>query len=317
MSPPSGTCANCSKPTHLQCAACKDAPEHTPGDASRTFYCSRDCQKAHRPAHKDHCKTMLHRKKLLRTAIILKAAFLGYREIEFDVELSKIEQRGRFLYLSDNQKNLNIPPKRGPFPEHLTTNPEHREAALTWFQCLAACCLSSRLMKKLLAGIPCEIDLLALQIGKRRFTTQVIPGPDSPNVPSLDATTTPHVVFRVNVRLSSGDGMWIVDLTGAQYSFKGVLFSYDQYMREKRCRLEDTDPCPLNETWDLDVVSTMMNSIQQDIMHAERPSRLHFADLVGIVGKEVLDGSPDEFKDKLVWFRTTLKLHMLSRYKHA
>ena len=40
---------------------------------------------------------MAARKKLLRVAAVCKAAVLGYRELEFDVELSKVKLRGNTL----------------------------------------------------------------------------------------------------------------------------------------------------------------------------------------------------------------------------
>lgn len=95
---------------------------------------------------------MAARKKLLRVAAVCRTAVLGYRELEFDVELSKVEIRGNTLYLYVNQKDLSIAPKRGPFPEHLTSSPQHREAALSWFFCFASQALLSVLLPKLLAG---------------------------------------------------------------------------------------------------------------------------------------------------------------------
>ncbi|OJJ68829.1 hypothetical protein ASPBRDRAFT_183030 [Aspergillus brasiliensis CBS 101740] len=312
-SSPSGPCANCGKHTTLQCGACRGAPEYFPGDTTSIFYCGATCQRAHRTVHKPDCMNMARRKKLLRTAIIAKEAFLVYRAAEYDVELSKIEKRGDTLYLYDNQKNLDIPYRRGPFPEHLTADPEHRAAALTWFQCNAAPALTSRLVRKILKGVPCDIVTFGLQVGKPRFTTQVIPGPDSPNIPSLDSATTPHVVLKVDLRLSFGTESWILDLTGAQYGFQDVLVPFLKYTHDKECDVvSGAESFEITETSDLDSLIKKFTGVRRAIVCAERPARLRFAAFVDRIDKKILDGSIDIFENKLGAFRLALKQHMSS-----
>jgi len=68
-----------------------DAPEYQPGDSVGDVYCNRDCQKEHLPKHKVYCRARRQRKKLLRAANILKAALLTYREVVYDLNLTKIE----------------------------------------------------------------------------------------------------------------------------------------------------------------------------------------------------------------------------------
>jgi len=114
-----------------------EAPEYQPGDSIGSVYCSRALQ---------------HRKKLFRTANILKAALLTYREVEYDIDLTKIELQNEVLYLHQNQRFISARAKRGLFPEHLTTNIEHRKAALANNQCTMAMALLGRLTRKLLEG---------------------------------------------------------------------------------------------------------------------------------------------------------------------
>jgi hypothetical protein len=95
---------------------------------------------------------MKQRKKLLRAATILRAALLTYREILYDIDLTKIEAKDEMLYLYQNQRAVTSRVKWGSFPDHLTSNVQHREAALTINQCTTATALLSRLTSKLLTG---------------------------------------------------------------------------------------------------------------------------------------------------------------------
>ena len=143
-------CVNCGTDAKLWCSLCKDAPEYQPGDSVGSVYCNRECQKAHWSSHKVHCRALGQRKKLLRTANILKAALLTYREVVYDVDLTKIEFKDGVLCL--NQRSITTRSKRGLFPGHLTTNIEHKEAALANNQCTTAMALLGRLTRKLLEG---------------------------------------------------------------------------------------------------------------------------------------------------------------------
>lgn len=136
----------------MRCAGCLDAPEYRPGDSVGVVYCNSDCQKGHWPNHKAHCRALKHRKNLLRTANILKAALLTYREVAYDIDLTKIELKDGTLYLYQNQRPITARAKRGPFPLNLTTNIEHKEAALANNQCTTAMALLGPLTRKLLEG---------------------------------------------------------------------------------------------------------------------------------------------------------------------
>jgi hypothetical protein len=92
---------------------------------------------------------MRQRRTLLHAAQILKTALLIYREVVFDLDLTKIELKDGVLCLHQTPSHV---PRRGPFPEHLTANIEHREAALANNQCTTAMALLGRLTRLLLAG---------------------------------------------------------------------------------------------------------------------------------------------------------------------
>lgn len=145
-------CGSCGIGAIMKCVGCMDAPEYQPGDSVRSVYCNRDCQKGHWQKHKANCRALGQRKKLLRTANTLKAALLTYREVVYDVDLTKIEFHGGVLCLHQNQRAITAPSKRGLFPDHLTTNIEYKEAALVNNQCTTAMALLGPLTRKLLIG---------------------------------------------------------------------------------------------------------------------------------------------------------------------
>jgi hypothetical protein len=84
-------CSNCRMNAVMKCTACLNAPEYRPDARVSNFYCGRDFQKEHWSSHKPHCCALGPRRELLRTAEILKAALLTYREILYDVDVIKTE----------------------------------------------------------------------------------------------------------------------------------------------------------------------------------------------------------------------------------
>lgn len=77
---------------------------------------------------------------------------LAYRETVYDIDLTKIELIDGVLYLHQKVVLNASQPKRGSFPDHLTNNVEHKEAALVNNQCTAAMALLGPLTRKLLKG---------------------------------------------------------------------------------------------------------------------------------------------------------------------
>ncbi|RAL03368.1 zinc finger MYND domain-containing protein [Aspergillus ibericus CBS 121593] len=299
-------CAHCGAAATLQCAGCRDAPEYQPGDAGGVHYCGRDCQISHWPSHKSRCINLRRRRKLLRTALILKAALLTYREMVYDIPLTKIERRDGTLYLHQRPRAPTTVFQPGPFPDHLTTHVEHREAALTVNQCTLAMALLGPLTRKLLAGIASTLEVLDLQLGRRPMPARLIPGPDP--------SSCPHTVIQVS-RSGAGE-TWILDLTGCQYGFRDVLVPYDRYLADRACpSLQRPVPYDATETKDLDYFATLPflthTRAQRENLNRERQSRLRFAEFVNTrVRAEVLEGSTVEFQQKREAFTSMLKRHL-------
>lgn len=142
-------CAACHQAATLACVGCKDAPEYQPADSTGAFYCDQNCQKRHWLEHKDRCRILQQRKKLLRSAKLLKEALLTYRAVLYDLHLDEVRLEDGTLWLHQTPSPR---PMRGLFPEHVTTNLEHREAALAVNQCTASMAILGRLTRKLLEG---------------------------------------------------------------------------------------------------------------------------------------------------------------------
>ncbi|KAF5578789.1 zinc finger MYND-type [Fusarium pseudocircinatum] len=301
------TCASCGTQATMRCAGCTDAPDYDIGDSTTVVYCDRDCQKKHWTDHKSRCRVMKQRKILLRAATILRAALLTYREILYDIDLTKIEIKDGMLCLYQNQRAVTSRVKRGAFPSHLTSNVQHREAALTINQCTMATALLSRLTSKLLAGVHSKAEVLDIRIGKPLLPPKLIPGPD--------LSYCPHTVIKVT--LLSTEESWVIDTAGCQYGFREVLVPFNKYMADKACQVLG-EPTTYNwtETKDVDYFSTLpfMNKsrAQKQDREVERKARLHFADFVDRhVNANILDGSASEFGNKLAGLVERLKIHIL------
>ncbi|KAF8123514.1 hypothetical protein K438DRAFT_2034723 [Mycena galopus ATCC 62051] len=328
-------CANCRIPASLQCTRCRDAPEYKLGDAISVVYCSPECQRSDWQAHKSSCATLGRRKKLFRVATMLKATLLTYRAAFYDIPLAKVEVHDDVLYL------YRSPSKYGhkPFPEDVTANVAHREAALTHNQCTLARALLGPLARKLLTDVASSLENLDLYIVRPLMAT---------NIANDNFNGGTHTVLKVRVR--SNDETWIVDTAGSQYGFADALVSYDRYIAEKSGAGLVGDPTPYtaSETTDIEVIQNIQSEMdlfgfskvlggsagsalereerwkfatesQTDMFAQQRKGRLHFALFVEQhVGTEKdlfdpskdLDGSAHEFEHKLKRFTTELKTHM-------
>ncbi|KAJ6492278.1 hypothetical protein C8R45DRAFT_990821 [Mycena sanguinolenta] len=240
-------CAKCRMPASLQCTRCRDAPEYKLGDAINVVYCRPECQRNDWQAHKLRCATLGRRKKLFRAATMLKATLLTYRAAFYDIPLAKVEVYNNVLYLYRYPSHRRF---HKPFPEDVTGNVAHREAALTHNQCTLARALLGPLARTLLADVASSLENLDLYIAKPLMATKIVDDVD-------EFSRGPHTVLKVCVR-SSGE-TWIVDTAGSQYGFVDALVTYDQYIAEKSGAGLVGNPTPYtaSETTDIEVIQSM------------------------------------------------------------
>ncbi|XEV04448.1 hypothetical protein FSHL1_009735 [Fusarium sambucinum] len=313
-----GECAQCGKLTTMCCAGCTGAPEYEPGDAMTILYCGRDCQTKAWSVHESKCRIMKRRKKLLRAASILQTALLTYRNIWYDYDLTKIEKIGGTLYLYQNERADTARVKRGPFPVHLTTNEHHKQVALTINQGIIALALLSGLAKKLIREFYSPMVATTLEV----FDVNLETVPLVPYLLPDGGATQPHTSIKVN--MLSPTETWVIDTTGCQYGFRETLVPYGKYMATRDCKLrqdlENESLYTWFETRDLDSWPKSKKSLgespaQTQDREEERKARLHFANFVKKdVSVDILDGSPAEFKEKVISFRYMLSKHMMGLY---
>jgi len=93
---------------------------------------------------------MQRRKILLRTAKLLKAALLAYKEVVYDIHVTKIEhdEDSGTLVLIHTPNRI----ERHLFPSHLIRIENHKEAALLVNQCTMSISLLGPMTRGLLAG---------------------------------------------------------------------------------------------------------------------------------------------------------------------
>lgn len=158
-------CVNCDKPATQSCSACRGSPNSEGGLVGPTWYCSSECQKINRPAHKDICKRREVRKILYRAGSTVEAAFEKYREELFDKSIKAIERNGKNVMLVDGYYNT----KDCIFPFSLALFPDEGEkrAVLMYLTCEDAYASMHNTIKMLLKGKHCIQDDEAFARGSR------------------------------------------------------------------------------------------------------------------------------------------------------
>lgn len=151
--PKSFLCANCGAKvlTDLHtCMKCYYAPKYKDGE-SVDVYCDQVCQQGHLTSHQAHCQLRISRENLFRAAILMKATFMTFRECLYGRPLVEMKvYNGELLLLMD--PTVIFHPWYYPFPDDVTTDPKHKEAALSLQNCNAAANICGGLAKRLLEG---------------------------------------------------------------------------------------------------------------------------------------------------------------------
>lgn len=283
-----------------------EAPESQPGDSINTFYCSAACQTADLPSHKTHCRIRVQRKRLLRAAVILKAALLVYSEPFYGRTIVGLDRLDKVLGLPSNSGRVYYPPLD---PASFLPNPtrEQREAVLMYSVCGGvATRLVCRLMHKLLAGLPCVVKQVEIVVETPAPKTKLLRNPH--------LVGQEHTVLKVD--LLFGGGTWIIDPAAAQFGVPDVLFPYDKYISDRDADfVGEPETYNVSETEDIDYVlhelTPPVGGDMRDALAAERPRRVRLASFINTqVGHDILLGSAAEFEAKVEAFKEALTSHM-------
>ncbi|CAF3515612.1 unnamed protein product [Fusarium graminearum] len=282
------SCANCSKDASQRFIGCMNAPEYLDGDSAGVFYCGHECQTTDWPNHKRRCNNLKRRKSLLRAAKLLKKTLLSYKEVLFDWDLTEIEPRDDALILKHDNRRLSWE-KPINFPDHLTSNPEHKEAALVKRMALHTLSILGPMTRALVKCLVCRLETVYLQIKNPPYPAIM----DPPDAAIFD-------MMKPNVHT---------------FGLKGVLFSLDKYITETNCNIEwPASPYLHCEIYDqqeiIAVLGTPPPEPMADILRITR-YRLHFAELVKeCVDNSLIKGSDAEFDAKMEEFSQKVKTHM-------
>ncbi|KAM0504342.1 hypothetical protein ACHAP8_002749 [Fusarium lateritium] len=300
------SCANCGKGASLRCIGCMDAPEYHDGDSAGVSYCGHECQTADWAKHKKSCNNLKRRRSLLRAAKLLKATLLSYKEVLFHWDLTEIEPRNDALILKhDNRRPSWEKPIN--FPDHLTTNIEHKEAALLKREALHSLSILGPMTRKLVKCLVSRLETVYVQITNPPYPAIMDP-PDAAFFDMLKPGV--HIVILATLRGS--DEKWVIDITGCQFGFKDVLFPLEKYITETNCNVEwPASPYFHSEITDQQEIIALGGmpppEPMADILRITR-YRLHFAALIKacvnntlIVGSDAeFDIEMDEFSEKRV-----------------
>lgn len=294
------------------------APEYHDGDAVTTSWCSPECRAAHEPTHQEYCYNLQRRKSLLRTAKLLKAALLAYKEVVYDIHVTRIshDKDNGTLVLTHKPSRI----ERHPFPSHLTSIEEHKQAALLVNQCTMSISLLGPMARGLLAGrssrllrsrghpansyrlgIVSRMDVAVVEIQNPSLTIKFHP-PDG-----IMTDRKFHTI--IEATLDSSGERWLIDVTGCQYGFRDILLPLEKYIAQNDCSSYGLlQPYGHTETTDQDelprsplIILTGGPSEQQlaDI-EIEKGYRRHFAALVrAIVNQGLTQGSDAQFSATL------------------
>ncbi|KAJ5294645.1 hypothetical protein PENANT_c006G04149 [Penicillium antarcticum] len=120
--------------------------------------------------------------------------------------------------------------KRFHFPDHVTSNPFHKLAALVHNQCTTAARLLGPLTRRLLKEVCSKVQIVDIFMKTddkvRPLRARLVPG---------STKETLHTALVVT--LPKGNEKWVLDTTGGYFGYEEVLVSFKKYMAEKAIKL--------------------------------------------------------------------------------
>ncbi|KAI0901466.1 hypothetical protein F4806DRAFT_489943 [Annulohypoxylon nitens] len=224
--PKSFLCANCGAKvlTDLHtCMMCYYAPNYKDGE-SVDVYCDQVCQQGHLTSHEAHCQLRISRENLFRAATLMKATFMTFRECLYGRPLVEMKvYNGELLLLMD--PTVIFHPWYYPFPDDVTTDPKHKEAALSLQNCNAAANICGGLAKRLLEGTATKMELVCVDANPR-MRARILLRYSDPDKPAKKYPL--HTVVVVYIE----EEKWVIDVTGSQFGFTDLVCPFDKYLKD-------------------------------------------------------------------------------------
>ncbi|KAF5262391.1 hypothetical protein FOXYS1_6891 [Fusarium oxysporum] len=253
--------------------------------------------------------------QLIKTKL-LKAALLAYKEVVYDIHLTKIEhdEDSGTLVLIHTPNRI----ERHLFPSHLTRIENHKEAALLVNQCTMSISLLGPMTRGLLAGIVSRMDVAIVEIRNPPLSIRFHPPA------GIMTDRVFHTI--VEATLDSSGERWLIDITGCQYGFRDILLPLKKYITQNNCSsYELLQPYGHTETTDQDelprspffILTGGPNEQQLADIEIEKGYRRHFATLVrALFHQGLTQGSDAHFAAILDDLAHRVITHMSSYQPH-
>ncbi|KAJ8067308.1 hypothetical protein OCU04_004663 [Sclerotinia nivalis] len=234
-------CAQCQAPTQKKCAGCSSQLDDE--TQAFTYYCNQSCQAKYWKSHMSSCKAHQARKRLYRAGDTLQEIFYRYRHAMFDKKIVKIERKNGKLYIHEGEypdmtSNLDI---LHDFPEKLVQNKEDKQAILTFLAAFDAIAWMKDATELLLKGTSKKIEEIVFTTKNTKREVQRV-GPAK----ERDDFVYPNTVFKVT--LQSNGGIYILDLSGAQYGYYSPVTPWSQYIDNRVSQIKSCYPLGTAQT---------------------------------------------------------------------
>ena len=147
---PERHCSVCGKACSKFCAGCKEGVD-SDGDTTPTFYCGDACQRADWGTHQKQCRQANARKQLYRGAELFKTILLSTVKDAFARDIYQVDDQAGKLHIHE-RVNLFGGPTFFQFPDTLVASQDHKDAILTYCNCLFASAVMAPLISKAFAS---------------------------------------------------------------------------------------------------------------------------------------------------------------------
>ncbi|KAF2136681.1 uncharacterized protein K452DRAFT_312965 [Aplosporella prunicola CBS 121167] len=222
------SCAHCGKPATDCCNDCKDVPR-----SHSTFYCDSSCREAHWTSHKGTCESLQVRKAFYRAADLLKELWHAFRRASYEIPISKVEVKDGNLLVFTKDRRETVSESRA----HVAFRFPWNKIPSGWDTEAISCSLTSwdalaymhKTIKYFLNGLVSDIETSVtektVKLKNKACEVRYIASDGSCNVAD-------NVHHFLSVLRSNGEH-YVLDLTGAQYSWYEAAMPLSEYIEER------------------------------------------------------------------------------------